>query len=354
MSEVNTITAQRGHVQAMAFARKGGAALGSLLFSIAKRKEEESKGPIETMLFLQTHFSDEEMSMVPKVGSKKGDTGNKPYDKYTIEVTTADGKRNVPGSWYTDVVKSTDDWAALNLRREQCKVGQGEDIPADILAMSTGQRAMEKKRIDAFISNMRKGLTKGAMLLHHVEEVNAMNPARVKVRMPYMNQKDKDGNAVTVVTGSLIRVSDPSGIVEEEEVLTVSQFLAWNVEKASKADDKGSITSLKATATRAPKGTGAGKGAAGKTAYVAPATLEQVLLLFNVLATGIDQESDEGEKLYSRILTKVSAKDKDADEAVVSIGKVCLACDALWTIVRPRYMLIQEQKAKAAATSAAA
>lgn len=352
MSELNTITAQRGHVQAMAFARKGGAAFGSLLFAIAKRKEEESKGPIETMLFLETHFSDAETNVIPVVGSKQGETGNQPYDKYTSTVKTSEGERKVPGSWFTDVIKSTDEWAALNLRREQCKVGQGEGIPADIIALSTGQRAMEVKRITDFIKNMRTGLTKGSMLFHQVVKVNALNPERVKVRMPFMNQKDADGHDVTVVTGNLIRVTDPSGLVAEDEVLTVSQFLAWDADKASKAEDKGSITSLKATATRAPKGAGAGKGAGG-TAYTVPQTINDLLALFNVLASALDNGQEHGRKMESQLLAACAKTGKEGDEAVIATGGVCLAADNVWTVINTRYNSIMANKAAALNTKAA-
>lgn len=350
-TEDNGVHAYRGHTQALAFARKGGAALNNLLFGIAKRKEEETKGPIETMVFLSDTFAFED---IPVVGSKKGETGNKPYDKYTTEVTTSEGKRNVPGSFYTDVVKSTSTWLELHTRREWIKATQGEGVPADIVAMKPGDRALEKKRIDKFIANMRTGLTKGSMLLHQWEAIKAMNPDRVRVRMPVMEQKDGAGNPVNVVTGSLIRVYDPSDTSNdaEPEVLTVSQFLAWDAEKASKDPDKGTIASLKATATRAPKGTQkAGKAGSG-TAYVAPTTLEKAKELFNALATGIDQESDDGERLYAKILAEISKPTSEAAETILSIGKVCLACDALWTIVRPKYLMLMEAKAKAAAQAA--
>lgn len=349
-STVRTIIAQRGHSQALAFARKGGTALSSLLAGIAKRKEEESKGPIETMHFLETHFSSEEGHRIPVVGSKMGETGNNPYDRYTVEITTSDGKRKVPGSWFTDVVKSTEVWSELNQRREWIKQAQGEGVPADILAMKAGERALEKKRIDQFIANMRTALTRGAMLLHQVDAVASMNPARVKVKLPLHTFKDDGGKEEERVTGSLIRLQDPSGIDEEDEVVTVGQFLQYKPELAAKDPDKGTITSLKATAARAPKKKGGSATLGQGTAYVAPSTLEQVLTLFNVLATGIDQESDEGEKVYAKLLSQVSKEGAEGDEAIVSIGKVCLACDALWTIVRPRYMKIAEKKAKVAMT----
>lgn len=339
---VNPITAFKGHAQAMAFARKGGAAFGALLYSIAKRKEEEGKGPIETLLFLSNHFSDEEGHNIPVVGSKKGETGNLPYDRYTTEVKTADGKKNVPGSWFTDVVKSTDAWAELNQRREWVRQGQGEGVPPDILAMSTGERAVEKKRIDTFINNMRTALTKGAMLMHQVDAINAMNPNRVKVKLPIYLEKGSDGNMVDVVRGNLIRLQDPSGITAEDEVVSVGSFLQYDAEKAAQDPDKGSIASLKATASKGPK-----KKAATTVTYTVPTNIEQTITLFNCLASGLDQESETGEKRYAELLTKASGKDKDARETRISIGRVALAIDSLWTVIRPAYMRDVEAEAKA-------
>lgn len=342
-----TITAQRGHSQAMAFARKGGDEMSALLFSIAKRKEEEGKGPLETRLFLETHFSDDEASSIPEVGSKKGETGNKPFDRYTSEVQTSEGKKNVPGSWFTDVIKSTPAWAVLNQRREWCKQGQGEGVPDDILAMNTGERATEAERIKRFITNMRTGLTKGAQLYHQVEVISALNPERVKVKLPQMEQKDKNGDAVTVVTGSLIRVYDPSGTDEEPEILTVSQFLQWDAAAAAKDPDKGTIKSLKATAHRAPKKK-AGTATPGQgTAYVAPATIEQLLTLFNVLASGLDNGTDQGKKLEAALLAKCAKDGAEGDEAVVSVGTVGLAMDNVWTVISNRYNSINARKAAA-------
>lgn len=333
---INTITARRGHIQALAFAAKGGAALGSLLFSIAKRKEEEGKGPIETLVFLQTHYSDEEGHNIPAVGSKMGETGNLPYDRYTTEVTTADGKKKVPGSWFTDAVKATQEWSDLNQRREWCKVGQGEGVPADILAMKTGERAVEVKRISNFIANMRTGLTKGAMLLHQVDAINAMHPERVKVKLPVMLQKGEDGSQKAVVTGNLIRLQDPSGIDAEDEVVTVGSFLQYDADKAGKADDKGTITSLKATASKAPKKAPGGQAAA----IVEPKDLNSILTLFNVLASAMSNDAANWE---SKLLTQIAKVDatgkrtKEGTETLVSVGKVCLAIDSLWTVIREDY-----------------
>lgn len=345
---VNPINAFRGHTQAMAFARKGGAALGELLFSIAKRKEEEGKGPIEMVLFLETTYSTEEGHNIPEVGSKQGETGNKPYDRYTTEIKTEQGKRKVPGSWFTDAVKSTDAWAQLNQRREWVKAGQGEGIPRDILEMSTSAKAMEKVRIDRFIANMRTGLTRGAMLMHQMDAINSMNPDRVKAKLPIYSEKDENGKEKLVVRGNLIRITDPSGIIAEDEIVTVGSFLQYDAGKAMKDPDKGTIVSLKATASKAPKKKG---GTARE--YTVPGNVEQVLTLFNVLASGIDQEEDSGEKLYAALLTKASGDGVEAREARISIGKVCLACDSLWTVIRPAYMRDVEAKAKEAVAKVA-
>lgn len=350
-NDVNPIMAFKGHTQAMAFARKGGDALSNLLYSIAKHKEEDAKGPIQTMLFLETNYSDDEGHMIPVVGSKMGDTGNKPYDRYTSEVMVNGEKKKIPGSWFTDVVKSTTAWATLNQRREWIKQAQGEGVPDDILEMKAGDRATEKKRIDNFITNMRTALTKGATLLLLAERVNAMNPERVKVRFPIRTQKNADGKPEQVVFGNLIRITDPSGIDQEDEVVSVASFLQYKPEKAVLDPDKGTMKSLKATASKAPKK--AGPAAGTGTAYVVPTTVEQTFTLFNCLASGLDQESDAGEKMYAALLTKASGKDKDAREARISIGKVALALDSLWTIIRPAYVMDVEAEAKANVTAIA-
>lgn len=345
---VNPIMAFRGHTQAMAFARKGGAALGALLFSIAKRKEEEGKGPIEMVLFLEQTYSDEEGHNIPEVGSKQGETGNKPYDRYTTEIQTEQGKRKVPGSWFTDAVKSTETWAELNQRREWLKQGQGEGVPRDILEMSAGQREMEKVRIDRFIANMRTGLTRGAMLMHQLDAINSMNPERVKATLPVRAEKGENGRSVQVVYGNLIRITDPSGITQEDEIVTVGSFLQYDADKAMKDPDKGTIVSLKATASKAPK-----KKAGTATAPTVPATLEQVLTLFNVLASGMDNTTDHGKKMESQLLSLLAKEGVEGDEAVIAVGHVCLALDSVWTVISDRYDRITRAKAAALNTKAA-
>lgn len=330
--QVNSMTAFRGHVQAMAFARQGGDELSELLFSIAMTKQAERMGPIKTMLFLETHFSDEEGAAIPIVGSKQGETGNRPYDRYTSEVKTADGTRKVPGSWFTDVVKSTARWATLSQEIEYLDQGQGEGVPPHILSMSTGQRAERKAEIRQLIADMRTGLTKGAMLFHQCEAIRKMNPDKVAIKLPILTQKDKDGNPVQVVTGNLIRLMDPSKELEDE-VVTVGSFLQYDADKAALDPDKGSIKSLKATATKAPKK----GGPAGKSSVTVPANLEQGKTLLNVLATWCDNTTDEGRKVESAILTAIAKGDAEGKELLISCGKVCLALDSIWTVIQPAY-----------------
>jgi hypothetical protein len=343
-TQVSNISATKGHVQALLFAAKGGTALSELLGSIATTKEMERRGPIQTMLFLETHFSDDEAHSIPVVGSKMGETGNKPYDRYTVEVKTQDGKRKVPGSWYSDAVKNTSEGIRILERIEKLDAGQGESIPADILAMGSAQKAEEKVKLRQRLADMRTGLTKGAMLFHQAEEISNINPARIKVRMPIFEEKDWQGKGVQVVKGNLIRLQDPTGELEEE-VVTVGQFLQYDA-AATKADkDGGTLKSLKATAARAPKKK-AGTATPGQgTAYVAPTTLEQCLTLFNVLATALDNGTDHGKKMESMLLSACAKEGAEGDEAVVSIGGVCLAADSVWTVISTRYNTIQERKA---------
>lgn len=367
MSEVSTITARTGNVQAMAFAAKGGVALNALLSSIADTKAAERMGAIHAMAFLVTHFSDDEQHAIPVVGSKQGETGNLPFDKYTAEITTADGKRKVPASWYTDVIRATDEYERIKRVQRWLSgdVTEGETVPDDIAAIAkTGAGNEMKATLGDRISDMRVGLTRGSMLFHHCEAVSAINPARIKVKMPWrpVHKLDANGERVMVdgahvtelkVTGSKIRLQDPTGEFEDK-IYSVSSFLQLKPDNelfAKLADDAKTIVELDKTTARAPKGGDKDKDKAQNNAKV-PTTLEGGLTLFNALSSWVDQETDEGEKVYNKLLAKMASKDADAAETIMSVGKLCLTLDALWTIIRPAYNRLNEQKAAAAMATA--
>jgi len=199
-----TITAQRGHIQALAFARKGGDKLSEMLSGIATAKAAEREGPLHTFLFLNENYTDDEKHVIPYPGSKKDETGNKPYDKYTSVVDTKEGKKNVPGSWFTDVVKTTAAWMVCNQRIIWCG-GQTEGMPEDISAMGEGERLEEIKNLRRFISDMRTGLVNGARVFHQAEAINSLNPARIRVKMPIKRYFKLDA------AGQRIKVVDPPG-----------------------------------------------------------------------------------------------------------------------------------------------
>lgn len=352
-----TIIGSRGHVQAMAFARKGGAAFSGLLGSIATAKETERKGPIEVMLFFETHFDDEERASIPVPGSKKEEAGNKTYDKYTTTVDTKDGKKKVPGSWFTDVVKTTPEWEAIEERRGLID-GDG-DAPHDVLAMrKTGEALMEKKRLSQRVSDMRTALVKGAMLWHHAEEVSAINPERIRVKMPFkkMYVIDADGNKIKMddgtenfvtelrVTGNTIRLQDPAAEFEDK-VYTVSEFLALKPGKLVGKTEDQTIVTLEATKARAPKSDK--KKGKGKQEIAIPTSVEQLLNLFNVGATALDSETDQGAKLSAALMAAYSTPGEKGDDIVETVGDFALGVDAHWTVISARYYQIKAAKAAA-------
>lgn len=333
LETIADITAVRGHIQAVAFAKRGGAALSALLGDIATTKSVERRGPIQMFLFLETHFTDAEGHAIPVVGSKQSEVGqNEPFDRYTAEVKTPDGTRKVPGSVYTDIVKATGEGQRILHRIELCGAGQGVELPADILKMGTAQRKVEIKELRQRLADMRGGLTKGAMLFHQVEAIGKMNPDRVKVKMPFFTEKDDNGEENTVVKGSTIRIQDPKGELEDE-ILNVGQVLQYDVAKA-KAMDGGTLTSLKATASRAPKK----KPIAGtSTAPTVPSNLEQGKTLFNVLSTWVDNTTPEGQRVESMLLAAMAKKNAEGKELLMSVGRLCLALDSIWTVIQKDY-----------------
>lgn len=359
MTEVSSITARRGLIQALAFAEKGGAALNSLMAGIADRKAAERMGSIQAMCFLVEHFSDEEQHAVPKVGSKMGETGNDPYDKYSKEITTSEGKRTVPGSWFTDVIHSLSEYERIVVTKRWLDgvYEEGEVVPPEITAIAkTGAAGEMKQTLSDRISDMRTGLTKGAMLFHHAEEISKINPERIKVKMPWrveyviengekvMIPGTNEFKTTFVVYGSKVRLQDPAGEFEDK-IYSVSSFLQLKPDNDGfKAEPVKTIVALDKTTARPPKaGTTPGTAADVKV----PVTLEQVLTQFNALASGINQEEDTGERMYTALLSKASGKDDEARETRASIGKLAFAIDSLWTIIRPLYLRDEEAKAKA-------
>ena len=356
---VSPLTAREGDILAHNFTAKGGPALNALLVGIADQKAAERMGSLHAALFLETHYT---LSELPVVGSKKGDTGNLPFDKYPKKVTTTEGERTVPGSFYTDVIHDTSEYARIKttLRWLAGNYQEGEVIPDDIKAIAkTGAGKEMAEMLNDRVSDMRVGLTKGSMLLHHVDKIASINPERIKVKMPYRDQRVLDANGqpirsrpgdetspfVTeqVCYGSKIRLMDPAKEFEDK-VYSVSSFLQLkpNNDLFLKQDVK-TIVNLDETTTRPP----APDAPVAANAAKVPTTVEGGLTLFNALASWLDGESEQGVKTYARLLEECAKEGAEGDETVTSIGKVCFALDGIWTVIQGRYTRIQEEKAKA-------
>lgn len=353
------IVERRGLVQAMAFAAKGGAALNTLMAGIADRKAAERMGSIQAMCFLVEHFSDDEQHAVPKVGSKKEENSNLPYDKYSKEITTPEGKRTVQGSWFTDVIHALPEYERIQTTKRWLDgvYEEGEQVPDAITAIAkTGEAGTQKQMLSDRISDMRTGLTKGSMLFHHAEEISAINPERIKVKMPWREEylihngervKNEDGSFKTTLTvyGSKIRLQDPAGEFEDK-IYSVSSFLQLKPDNETFLKEPlKTIVALDKTTARPPK-IGQTPGTAADVKV--PVTLEQVLTQFNALASGLNQEDDKGERMYLALLTKASGNTDEARETRASIAKVALALDSLWTIISPMHTRDTEAAAKAA------
>jgi hypothetical protein len=317
------ISAVRGHAQALKFVAMGGKELSDMLSAIATAKSVERTGPIEVCRFLVDHFVDEEgVHSIPVPGSKKGETGNKPYDKYSTKVKGPDGEKMVPGSFFTDVIKNTSEAKAIDERLSVCD--GGEHSPKDIQDMSTGERSMEKKRLRQRLTDMRTALVKGAGVFLHADEINDINPDRIKVKMPW---KTVDGKKR--IYANTIRLQDPAGEIEDK-VFTVSEFLRIDLKKLVGPGKDQTITTVENTKARPPKSDG-NKGK-GKNDIVVPTTVEGLLNLFNVAGTAMDQQTDEGSKTMAKLLAKLSAPGKEGDDAVETVGDfICALDDNIWT-----------------------
>lgn len=341
------ITAQRGHVQALAFVAKGGTGLSSVLHDIWKAKSLERQGRLSVFVFLLNNYSESERSGIPVVGTKKGEAGNKPYDRYTTQVKADSGMKSVPGSWYTDAIRATSESKWIDTVAAWCD-GNEETRPDNIpegIEPKTVRAAELKEEMLKARQDMRAGLVGGCQLYLHSEEISAINPDRIRVKMPI--RRNAETEQLVLGGSNMIRLVDPMEGGEDERILTVSEFLALDPAKLVGPGKDQTIKSLMETKARKPRTSG--KGAAGKGAQdIKPAAnIEGVFTLCNVLATSIDVDTEQGNKVNTAVLTRIATKGELGDDAVETIGRVCIAMDNYWTLIEARYHEIQARKARA-------
>jgi hypothetical protein len=336
MTNIETTAGSKGQVGAVAFIQKGGEELNNLFKGICEAKAVERTGALSVMLYLETHHAE----LVPVPGSKQGETGNKPFDKYTATVKTSDGEKKIPGSWFTDATRSVPyvQWADEQI--EYCNDATLEGCPEKISNMGAGERADYKKLMKDVYKDTRASLVKGAMLLNHAEKIAAINPARIKIKMPF--RKAADTGKLSVYSSN-IRLIDPEGEFEDK-VFSVSSFLGLNPAKLVGKPEDQTIVSLEKTGERAAKGAGKNKKKGGEQAITVPRTIGEVLTFFNCLSTALDNGTDEGRKMESQLLAACAASGEKGEAAVLYVGTVCMAMDNIWTVINKRFDEINAKK----------
>lgn len=343
------ITAQRGHVQALAFVAKGGAGLSSVLHNIWKAKSLERQGKLSVLVYLFNTYTESELSGIPVVGTKKGESGNKPYDRYTTQAKTDSGMKSVPGSWYTDAIRATAESKWIDTVAAWCDGNEEvkpENIP-DGIEPKTIRAAELKAEMLKARQDMRAGLVGGCQLYLHSEEISAINPDRIKVKMPI--RKDAETDQLVLGGSNMVRLVDPMDGGEDERILTVSEFLALDPAKLVGPGKDQTIKSLMDTKARKPRVTGADK-AKGKGAQdiKVPTQVEPLLNVMNVVSTALDNSTDQGRNLESALLARFASKGDNRVDAIKTVGTLCLAMDNIWTIIQDEYNKINadEQRAK--------
>lgn len=344
------ITAQRGLVQALAFIAKGGSGLSSILHDVWKAKAAERKGPLHVIVYLLNNYTDDELQAIPVVGSKKGESGNKPYDRYTTQVKGETGMKSVPGSWYTDAIRATseskwiDDVVAWCDGKEEVRPeGVPEDMKPETVPAAELKAEMLKARQD-----MRAALVRGCQLYLHLEEINSINPERIKVKMPM--RKDPTKGELVLSGSNMIRLVDP---IEEgkddERILTVSDFLALDTDKLTGMGKDQTLTTLMNTKARKPRATGSNVAGKGAQDIKTPSDVGGFVNIANVTATSLDDLTDQGKNLVTKLYAAIAVKN---EEVIMAIGALCMATDGLWNVVEGPYNQILANRASALNTKA--
>lgn len=246
--------------EAITAGRKLSATTTALLREGYEHKEKLLILPLRLYDGLKADFGDEGMAALPKPGSKKGETGNSPYDKFTYKVDNGKGgERSVNGSFYGDMFDTTDLGVSI------IKDMHGVDLAlANDPAMPHAYKELGKYKLNQlkskFTSRRTFGigqLKKAVNIDRQCQAFDAMDKVGYRFEMEAVDGKLTYKNIPQpVVVYDLKEVMDkgkPKLQEDNHRPITLNTFLKLDVFKAMKAG--GTKTALMETVGRSTKQT---------------------------------------------------------------------------------------------------
>lgn len=288
----------------------------------------------------------DDMDLLPKPGSKEGDTGNKPFDTYRAK---GEGGKSMPMSFYGDLANDSQvgkDTALIlrHIAQEENSMVSKEFLKKnfDWGNLQQADKNSIKHTYEQRKLNLRQNYRKGAEIHFKYSEI-ASNFDASKVTVSFMtsvvNGKEKLQNVTKPV-----RIWSPANGASTE--MRVGTFLKVNVKKALIAVAKGTgeylaVTDSVVAAPKPPQSDGVD-------AITSP---EQAVSAFGQLAGYANPDGKDDVTVRVKEVARVLSG-KDTDHEILSTFDTYVMLDNLWSNypeLKARYIALDKARNKKAA-----
>jgi len=314
---------------ARALGAKAGHASNSAIEFVSKAKEDWQGGPFRVLFGLKMDFSEEQLS---EFAVPDSDSGNNP-DEFKVYKEDAKGKRKLVNSnFYVNFADGTPAGQTLLSRiewvtRASDKNMVKDDIPQDILDMSSDERDTHLKFLNGRRLTMRNAYKKAMALHFKTLEVRAYpsvecEPIWVKGKSPEDVDFTKGELPEVENTPEPIRVwlvpdKDKDGNprpIAKHETFSISAFLRLNTKKAL---EKGGTFQALVDSGATKKAPGGGAASNNGDGFVIK-TIDKGLAVMAELHRWFEEIGEQKDKADIGKLYKLM-NSKDNDELIVTV-----------------------------------
>lgn len=295
----------------------------------ARRRDETVSGPYRMFQYLLAAIGPEKMELLPEVGSERGKTGNRPYDKFPILI---DGKEKVRSNiaLFLDTVSPVQ---TLNATLDRIMKGEGEFAHLGEPGKSP-LRDREKGKWGQKLSTVKNTVKKAITLSHQFSKLGELEGVDFELATHH------DGKTLDLDTTYPVFVFDPNKR-QDARFLKVGDLLNLEPEKvpgivAANPDKVTPYHALLSTLSRGKKE----PDSKTDESKVKPIEIGRVADVINELVALIEKDDANAPAIISKFL----GKGRTADN-VYNFGKFYLFMQAeVWPAIEPEFRHVETQR----------
>lgn len=313
--------------------------------SINAASELAKRGDAIIYVKLTSMWNADDWSRVPRPGTKKGETGNEPFDKWTVKDHANEGKV-IKYSFFEEVAKSIPYYQEIAEELGDVSDVLKKDPELGNARREEMRRTWTKPKQQAYKATLSQrktkviGTIKKACALKAQYDRIASLPG---IKCQLLMEKQPDGTMEVMATTSPIEVShaDKPSICTTYTTTTFLKLKPDAAMMAAKGEPDAMYGALDATLTRAPKSPKAGSGAASK--YPTVDTPED----FDSCLASLSHFVDQKDNLLKLNKWFKDGKSDEVNQKVQAFGDAYLPLQSVWIKLRPVYEELQSREAQA-------